>query len=125
MADQSVVTLGVDFTSMGVEQEGGKRKGRCKSREPSQASEDLGDFETCLAKGALDAAIDKLASEGESLRLFHMDEYAPLRDENRSLKEQVDKVEEENAYLRRELDRVMGKLKKVEQQMSLVAIAMA
>ncbi|KAF2303671.1 hypothetical protein GH714_021113 [Hevea brasiliensis] len=37
-------------------------------------------------QGALNAAIDKLASEGESLRLSQMGEYAALRDENRGVK---------------------------------------
>ncbi|KAF2322791.1 hypothetical protein GH714_030785 [Hevea brasiliensis] len=76
-------------------------------------------------QGALNAAIDKLASEGESLRLSQMGKYVALRDENRSLKEQLDKVVEENSYLRRELDQAMGKLKEVEQQVSLVAMAVA
>ncbi|KAF2321025.1 hypothetical protein GH714_032843 [Hevea brasiliensis] len=159
MADQSEITLGVDVAPMSVEHEGGRRKGRGKSREPSRAREDLGDLEKCLAKvelhlvdgeekfdemdtrlveldermkelqgdmqGALNAAIDKLASEGESLCLSYMGEYTALRDENRSLKEQLDKVEEENSYLRRELDQAMGKLKEVEQQVSLVAMAVA
>ncbi|KAF2286313.1 hypothetical protein GH714_013750 [Hevea brasiliensis] len=145
MADQSDITLGVGVALTVVEHEGGRRKGRGKSKEPSRAREDLGDLEKRLAKvelhlvdgeekfeemdtrlmeldgrmeelqgdmqGALNAAIDKLASEGESLRLSHMGEYAALRDENRSLKEQ--------------LDRAMGKLKEVEQQVSLVAMAVA
>ncbi|KAF2298253.1 hypothetical protein GH714_020881 [Hevea brasiliensis] len=74
-------------------------------------------------RGALDSAVDKLASEGESLRLSHLDNYAALRDENRSLREQVDRVVDENTHLREELDKVLGKLKEVEQQVSLVAIA--
>ncbi|KAF2303183.1 hypothetical protein GH714_014403 [Hevea brasiliensis] len=124
---------------------GGRRKGRGKSRDPSRAREDLGDLEKRLAKvelhlvdgeerfeevdtrlmeldermeelrgdmqGALNAAFDKLASEGESLRLSQMGEIAALRDENRSLKEQ--------------LEWAMGKLKEVEQQVSLVAMAVA
>ncbi|KAF2322418.1 hypothetical protein GH714_016832 [Hevea brasiliensis] len=159
MADQSEITLGVGVAPMSVEYEGGKRKGRGKSREPSRAREDLGDLEKRLAKveshlideeekfeemdthlveldgrmeelqgdmqGALNTAIDKLASEGESLCLSQMGEYAALRDENKSLKEQLDKVVEENGYLRRELDQAMGKLKQVEQQVSLVAMAVA
>ncbi|KAF2289039.1 hypothetical protein GH714_024371 [Hevea brasiliensis] len=146
--DQSEITLSVGVAPLSVEHEGGRRKGRGKSREPSRAREDLGDLEKHLAKvelhliygeekfkevdthlveldgrmeelqgdmqGALNAAIDKLASEGESLSLSHMGECAALRDENRSLKEQLDKVEEENSYLKRELDQVMGKLKEVE-----------
>ncbi|KAF2314837.1 hypothetical protein GH714_036862 [Hevea brasiliensis] len=159
MADQSEITLGVGIAPMSVEHEGGRRKGRGKSRELSRAREDLGDLEKRLAKvelhlvegeekfeemdtrlveldgrmeelqgdmqGALNAAIDKLASEDESLCLSHMGECAALRDENRSLKEQLDKVVEENSYLRRELDQAMGKLKEVEQQVSLVAMAVA
>ncbi|KAF2317445.1 hypothetical protein GH714_022337 [Hevea brasiliensis] len=122
-----------------------RRRRRGNSREPSRVREDLGDLEKRLTKvelhlidgeerfeemdtrlveldgrmeelqgdmqGALNAAIDKLASECESLRLSHMEECAALRDENRSLKEQ--------------LDRAMGKLKEVEQQVSLVAMAVA
>ncbi|KAF2288722.1 hypothetical protein GH714_011505 [Hevea brasiliensis] len=145
MADQSEITLGVGVAPTVVEHEGGRRKGRGKSKDPSRAREDLGDLERRLAKvelhlvdgeerfeevdtrlmeldermeelrgdmqGALNAAIDKLASEGESLRLSQMGEYAALRDENRSLKEQ--------------LEWAMGKLKEVEQQVSLVAMAVA
>ncbi|KAJ9188183.1 hypothetical protein P3X46_003570 [Hevea brasiliensis] len=145
MADQSEITLGVGVAPTVVEHEGGRRKGRGKSRDPSRAREDLGDLEKRLAKvelhlvdgeerfeevdtrlveldermeelrrdmqGALNAAIDKLASEGESLRLSQMGEIAALRDENRSLKEQ--------------LELAMGKLKEVEQQVSLVAMAVA
>ncbi|KAF2313713.1 hypothetical protein GH714_012837 [Hevea brasiliensis] len=145
MADQSEITLGVGVAPMVVEHEGGRRKGRGKSRDPSRAREDLGDLEKRLAKvelhlvdgeerfeevdtrlmelderteelrgdmqGALNAAFDKLASEGESLRLSQMGEIAALRDENRSLKEQ--------------LEWAMGKLKEVEQQVSLVAMAVA
>ncbi|KAF2282519.1 hypothetical protein GH714_044042 [Hevea brasiliensis] len=74
-------------------------------------------------RGALDSAVDKLASEGESLRLSYLDNYAALKDENRSLREQVDRVSDENTHLREELDKVLGKLKEVEQQVSLVAIA--
>ncbi|KAF2282345.1 hypothetical protein GH714_043993 [Hevea brasiliensis] len=33
-------------------------------------------------RGALDSAVDKLASEGESLRLSYLDNYAALKDEN-------------------------------------------
>ncbi|KAF2321298.1 hypothetical protein GH714_038539 [Hevea brasiliensis] len=73
--------------------------------------------------GALDSAVDKLASEGESLRLSHLNNYAALRDENRSLWEKVDRVVKENTHLRGELDKVLGKLKEVEQQVSLVAMA--
>ncbi|KAF2282501.1 hypothetical protein GH714_044064 [Hevea brasiliensis] len=145
MADQSEITLGVGVAPTVVEHEGGRRKGRGKSRDPSRAREDLGDLEKRLAKvelhlvdgeerfeemdtrlmeldermeelrgdmqGALNAAFDKLASEGESLRLSQMGEIAALRDENRSLKEQ--------------LEWAMGKLKEVEQQVSLVAMAVA
>ncbi|KAF2321335.1 hypothetical protein GH714_040404 [Hevea brasiliensis] len=145
MADQSEITLGMGVAPTVVEHEGGRRKCRGKSRDPSRAREDLGDLERRLAKvelhlvdgeerfeevdtrlmeldermeelrgdmqGALNAAIDKLASEGESLRLSQMGEYAALRDENRSLKEQ--------------LEWAMGKLKEVEQQVSLVAMAVA
>ncbi|KAF2298378.1 hypothetical protein GH714_023384 [Hevea brasiliensis] len=145
MADQSETTLGVGVAPTVVEHDGGRRKGRGKSRDPSRAREDLGDLEKRLAKvelhlmdgeerfeevdtrlmeldermeelrgdmqGALNAAFDKLASEGESLRLSQMGEIAALRDENRSLKEQ--------------LEWAMGKLKEVEQQVSLVAMAVA
>ncbi|KAF2291637.1 hypothetical protein GH714_027758 [Hevea brasiliensis] len=145
MADQSEITLGVGVAPTVVEHEGGRRKGRGKSRDPSRGREDLGDLEKRLAKvelhlvdgeerfeevdtrlmeldermeelrgdmqGTLNTAIDKLASEGESLRLSQMGEIAALRDENRSLKEQ--------------LEWAMGKLKEVEQQVSLVAMAVA
>ncbi|KAF2321311.1 hypothetical protein GH714_038573 [Hevea brasiliensis] len=61
--------------------------------------------------GALDSAINKLASEGESFCLSHPNNYAVLRDENRSLREQVDRVVKENTHLRGELDKVLRKLK--------------
>ncbi|KAF2309231.1 hypothetical protein GH714_001282 [Hevea brasiliensis] len=115
MANQSEITLGVGVAPAVVEHEGGRRKGReerfeevdTRLTELDERMEELqGDMQ-----GALNAAIDKLASEGESLRLSLMEECAALRDENRSLKEQ--------------LEWAMGKLKEVEQQVSLVAMAVA
>ncbi|KAF2300466.1 hypothetical protein GH714_013660 [Hevea brasiliensis] len=50
MTDQSEITLGVGVAPMSVEHEGGRRKGRSKSREPSRAREDLGDLEKHLAR---------------------------------------------------------------------------
>ncbi|KAF2303628.1 hypothetical protein GH714_020352 [Hevea brasiliensis] len=125
-----------------VEEQGGKRR-RGKSRDPSRAREELGDFETRLAKvelhlidrdekikeldtrmeeldrgmeefreemqGALNEAIDKIIGEGESLKFFFSDDVAALREEKR--------------FLREELDRVMRKVKDMEEQMSLVRMA--
>ncbi|KAF2324527.1 hypothetical protein GH714_015056 [Hevea brasiliensis] len=135
MADQSEITLGVGVAPTVVEHEGGRRKGRGKSRDPSRAREDLGDLEKRLAKvelhlvdgeerfeemdtrlmeldermeelrgdmqGALNAAFDKLASEGESLRLSQMGEIAALRDENRAIgiTEDAKKVDHAPLYL--------------------------
>ncbi|KAF2298297.1 hypothetical protein GH714_021427 [Hevea brasiliensis] len=121
----------------------GSRRRRGKSRDPSRAREELGDLETRLAKielhlidgdekveeldtrieeldggmeefreemqGALNQAIDKIMGEGESLKISFSNEVAALREENR--------------FLREELDRVMGKVKDMEEQMSLVRMA--
>ncbi|KAF2311253.1 hypothetical protein GH714_021195 [Hevea brasiliensis] len=125
-----------------VEEQGSRRR-RGKSRDPSRAREELGDLETWLAKvelhlingdekieeldtrmeeldrgmeefreemqGALNQAIDKIMGEGESLKISFSNDVAALREENR--------------FLREELDRVMGKVKDMEEQMSLVRMA--
>lgn len=114
------------------EQGGGKRKGRGNSREPARAREELGDMETCLAKVELvlneeeekfekidtcieelsigmeefDFAVEKLASEAESLRHAQSEDNAAIR--------------EENCFLKAKMDRMMGKIKKLEEQMALM-----
>ncbi|XP_043809670.1 uncharacterized protein LOC122722623 [Manihot esculenta] len=139
MSDPSEVIAG-GVAPMVEEQGGGKRKGRGKSREPTRAREELGDLETRLAKvelvlieeeekfeevdtrieelgngieefrkemqGALDSAVDKLASEMGSLRHAHSEENAAIK--------------EENHFLRAEMDRMMGRMKELEEQLALL-----
>ncbi|KAJ9186377.1 hypothetical protein P3X46_001955 [Hevea brasiliensis] len=141
MSDPSEIVPGTSGAPR-VEEQGGRRR-RGKSRDPSRAREELGDLETRLAKvelhlidgdekieeldtrmeeldrgmeefreemqGALNQAIDKIMGEGESLKISFSNEVAALREENR--------------FLREELDRVMGKVKDMEEQMSLVRMA--
>ncbi|KAJ9184907.1 hypothetical protein P3X46_004592 [Hevea brasiliensis] len=141
MSDPSEIVPGTSCAPTVVEQ--GSRRRRGKSRDPSRAREELGDLETRLAKvelhlidgdekieeldtrmeeldrgmeefreemqGALNQAIDKIMGEGESLKISFSNEVAALREENR--------------FLREELDRVMGKVKDMEEQMSLVRMA--
>ncbi|KAF2282310.1 hypothetical protein GH714_044061 [Hevea brasiliensis] len=137
----SEIVPGTSVAPTVVEQ--GSRRRRGKSRDPSRAREELGDLETRLAKielhlidgdekveeldtrieeldggmeefreemqGALNRAVDKIMGEGESLKISFSNEVAALREENR--------------FLREELDRVMGKVKDMEEQMSLVRMA--
>ncbi|KAF2282442.1 hypothetical protein GH714_044055 [Hevea brasiliensis] len=141
MSDPSEIVPGTSVAPTVVEQ--GSRRRRGKSRDPSRAREELGDLETRLAKielhlidgdekveeldtrieeldggmeefreemqGALNRAVDKIMGEGESLKISFSNEVAALREENR--------------FLREELDRVMGKVKDMEEQMSLVRMA--
>ncbi|KAF2298293.1 hypothetical protein GH714_021419 [Hevea brasiliensis] len=141
MSDPSEIVPGTSCAPTVVEQ--GSRRRRGKSRDPSRAREELGDIETRLAKielhlidgdekieeldtrmeeldrgmdefreemqGALNQAIDKVMGEGESLKISFSNEVAALREENR--------------FLREELDRVLGKVKDMEEQMSLVRMA--
>ncbi|KAF2282521.1 hypothetical protein GH714_044067 [Hevea brasiliensis] len=140
MSDPSEIVPGTSVAPTVVEQ--GSRRRRGKSRDPSRAREELGDLETRLAKielhlidgdekveeldtrieeldggmeefreemqGALNRAV-KIMGEGESLKISFSNEVAALREENR--------------FLREELDRVMGKVKDMEEQMSLVRMA--
>lgn len=55
---------------------------------------------------ALDFAIKKVASETELLRHAHSEDNATIR--------------EENHFLRTEMDRIMGKIKEIEEQMALM-----
>ncbi|KAF2293028.1 hypothetical protein GH714_035387 [Hevea brasiliensis] len=59
-------------------------------------------------QSALNAVINKLASEGESLKLSYIKDIAALREENR--------------FLQKELYRVLGKVKDIEEQMPLVCM---
>lgn len=123
MSDPSEI---IPSASVGMEHVGSRKKGRSKSREPSQLRSELGDVETRLAKvelklvdeeekfeemeahleglderveefrgevqGALNAAIDKLASEGETVRHTLGEEMAALKEENRTLREELEQA---------------------------------
>ncbi|KAF2294587.1 hypothetical protein GH714_012847 [Hevea brasiliensis] len=73
MADQSEITLGVGVAPMSVGHEGGKRKGRGKSRDPSRAKEDLGDLQKRLAKVKLHLVDGEEKFEEMDTRLVELD----------------------------------------------------
>ncbi|KAF2282258.1 hypothetical protein GH714_043951 [Hevea brasiliensis] len=110
MADQSEITLGVGVAPTVVEHEGGRRKGRGKSRDPSRAREDLGDLERRLAKVELHLVDGEERFEEMDTRLVELDE----------------RMEELRGDMQGVLNAAFDKLaSEVEQQVSLVAMAVA
>ncbi|KAF2308984.1 hypothetical protein GH714_040396 [Hevea brasiliensis] len=120
----------------------GRRKGQAKSREPSRAREEVGDFETRLsrlelyvageesrvdglenrveglaedleetrgeAQAAHNMALDKIATESEVLRVSQAEEVSALREENRVLKGEVEKIKDDLAMLKRVMNQGSG-----------------
>ncbi|KAF2282498.1 hypothetical protein GH714_044021 [Hevea brasiliensis] len=112
MADQSEITLGVGVAPTVVEHEGGRRKGRGKSRDPSRAREDLGDLEKRLAKVELHLVDGEERSEEMDTRLMELDErMEELRgDMQGALNAAFDKLASEGARNAKEIDNFLWSL---------------
>ncbi|KAF2281651.1 hypothetical protein GH714_044026 [Hevea brasiliensis] len=59
-------------------------------------------------QAALNMTLDKLATEGEVLRVSQAEEVSALREENRALKEEVEKIKDDLAMLKRVVNQGSG-----------------
>ncbi|KAF2322157.1 hypothetical protein GH714_007989 [Hevea brasiliensis] len=119
---------------------GGRRKGRAKSRDPSQAREEMGDVEARLAKVELHLINGDERFEELGYRLLELVEVMEetreemqatlnetidkLASDNEALKiahtEEISATREENWLLKEEVDRMAGEMKDVRRKMMLL-----